>query len=279
MNELAAAAADDVAALVELAIPGEGVTADDLGGVCWDDLGESVVLGLPDGDGVVAAAVREKVGAVSLLAVAPGARGEGRGRALLDAATSWAFDHGATWLTIGAAPPWYLWPGIDLRWIPGLVLAESAGFEPVGAAINLSCATSVRIPPPLGITIRRVVDDADAAAVVDLCKRAFAPAWQHEAARGIEHGACHAAFDADGVLLGFAAHSVNRAGWFGPTGVDPERQRSGCGGALLAACLEDLKIAGYERCEISWIGPVGFYAKVAGAEVDRVFRLVGKKKL
>lgn len=267
---------DELAALVEVAMPGEVLSTDDLLGVCWDEMGASVVLG--DEVGAVSVAVRDGIGAVQLLAVDPAARGEGKGRALLDTATDWAFEHDARWLAIGAAPPWYLWPGIDMDWTPALVLAESAGFEPVGVAMNLSCSTSVRIPAPPNVTLRRVVDDDDAAAVVELCRRAFAPAWQHEAARGIEHGACHAAFDADGALLGFAAHSVNRAGWFGPTGVDPEKQRSGSGGALLAACLEDLKIAGYERCEISWIGPVGFYAKAVGAEVGRVFRLVGKKK-
>lgn len=269
--------ADELAALVERAMPGEGLSADDLAGVCWDDEeGPSVVLG--DEVGAASAAVRHGVGAVQLLAVAPEARGEGRGRALLDAATGWAFDNGAGWVTIGAAPPWYLWPGIDVRWTPALVLAESAGFEPVNVALNMGCATSARIPPPAGITVRRVITDADAAAVVDLCRRAFAPAWRKEAARGIEHGACHGAFDSGGALAGFACHSVNRAGWFGPTGVDPQRQRGGIGGPLLSACLEDLQVAGFDRCEISWIGPTGFYAKAVGAEISRVFRIVGKQK-
>lgn len=271
-------APDALLALVERAMPGEGLSVDDLLGVCWDtDVGASVVLG----DEVAAAsvAVRSEVGAVQLLAVDPDARREGRGRRLLDDATAWAFDNGAQYLTIGAAPPWYLWAGIDLRWTPGLVLAESAGFKVHGAAVNLSCATSVRIPPPDGVTVRRVVDDTDVREVIELCRRSFAPAWQKEAGRGIEHGACHAAFDdTDGALLGFAAHSVNRAGWFGPTGVDPQRQRGGVGGPLLAACLQDLQVAGFDRCEISWIGPVGFYAKAAGAEVSRVFQLVGKRK-
>jgi len=80
------------------------------------------------------------------------------------------------------------------------------------------------------------------------------------------------------ILDSAGAHSVNRAGWFGPTGVDPDRQRRGVGGPLLAACLQDLQVAGFERCEISWIGPVGFYAKAAGAVVSRVFQLVGKRR-
>ena len=264
-------------ALVERAMPGEGLSVDDLLGVCWDtDEGASTLLG----DEVAAAsvAVRSDVGAVQLLAVDPDARREGRGRRLLDEATAWAFDNGAKYVTIGAAPPWYLWAGIDLRWTAGLVLAESAGFEVQGAAVNLSCPTSVRIAPPEGVTIRRVVEDEDARAVEELCRRAFQPAWRKESARGIEHGACHGAFDDAGELLGFATHSVNRAGWFGPTGVDPEKRRGGVGGPLLAACLQDLRVAGFDRCEISWIGPVGFYAKAAGAEVSRVFQLVGKAK-
>jgi len=266
-------------ALVEESMPGEGLTEDDLLGVCFDDssLGVSTVLG--DDAGAVSVAVRDGVGAVQLLCVHPDARREGRGRRLLDDATAWAFDNDAQLLTIGAAPPWYLWPGIDVRWTAGQVLAESAGFRLDGAAVNMSCPTSVRVPAPEGVSLRRIVTDDDAALVLALCERAFQPAWRHEAGRGIEHGACHGAFDAaTGELLGFAAHSVNRAGWFGPTGVDPTKQRRGVGAPLLAACLLDLKVAGFDRCEISWIGPTGFYVKAAGAEISRVFRHATKRK-
>lgn len=269
---------DALLALVDAALPGEALSTDDLLSVCWDDeLGVSTVLG--DDLAAVSVAVRDGLGAVQLLVVHPDAQREGRGRRLLDDATAWAFDNGAARVTIGAAPPWYLWPGIDVRWIGAQVLAESAGFVLGGAAMNMSCPTAVRLPTPDGVTLRRVVDDDDAALVLDLCRRAFDAPWQHEAARGIEHGACHGAFDvATGELLGFAAHSVNRAGWFGPTGVDPAKQRRGVGGPLLAACLLDLKVAGFDRCEISWIGPTGFYAKAAGAEISRVFRHAIKKK-
>lgn len=271
--------ADELLALVDVALPAEELSTDDLLGVCWDtELGVSTVLG--DDLGAVSVAVRDGVGAVQLLVVHPDARRDGRGRRLLDDATTWAFDNGATSLVIGAAPPWYLWPGIDIRWTAAQVLAESAGFTLHGAAINMSCSTKVRVPTPDGVALRRIVTDDDAVLVLDLCRRAFDPPWQHEASRGIEHGACHGAFDeATGDLLGFAAHSVNRVGWLGPTGVDPTKQRRGVGGPLLSACLLDLQVAGFARCEISWIGPTGFYAKVADAEISRVFRHAHRKRV
>lgn len=270
--------ADELLALVEVAMPGEGLSTDDLLGVCFDDeLGTSEVLG--DELGAASVAVRDGIGAIQLLAVPPDARREGRGRRLLDDATAWAFDEGATRVTIGAAPPWYLWPGIDVRWIEAQVLAESAGFRLAGASMNMSCPTGVRIRVPDGVTLRRVVADDDAVAVLALCERAFDPPWRHEVGRGIEHGACHAAFDeGTGAVLGFAAHSVSRAGWFGPTGVDPDHRGRGVGGPLLSACLLDLKVAGFDRCEIAWIGPTSFYAKVAGAEISRVFRHATKER-
>lgn len=169
-------------------------------------------------------------------------------------------------------PPYYLWPGIDVRFTRMLALAEAAGFRETGAALNLSCPTGFRQAAPDGVSLRRTLEPGEVEQVVAFCERQF-PHWVAEVARGAEHGCCHAAVDdASGALVGFAAHSVNRAGWFGPTGVDPAARGRGIGGALLAACCRDLQIAEYGACEIAWIGPVGFYAKVAGATVSRTFR-------
>jgi len=274
--------AGDLAELLELALPDERLTADELLGVCWDDdgVGRSTVLGCPGGEGAIAVAVRPTegapetpVGVVTLLVVEPAAQAQGRGRALLEAAHEWAFDEGGAQAVVaGGLVPWYLFPGVDVRFTRALSLAEAIGYRETGAALNLSCSTSVRAKPPAGVALRRVLDEPDAAAVDDLC-RVHWPYWRAEAARGVEHGACHAAFDsADGGIVGFACHSVNRGGWVGPIGVNPERQRGGVGGALLSALFVDLRVARHATAEIAWIGPIGFYAKVAGAVVSRVFR-------
>lgn len=233
-----------------------------------------MVLGPSSGGGAGAVSVAERDGTavVLLLAVEPSVEGQGLGRGLLDAACRWGWDRGASSVVVGGLPPYYLWPGIDVRFTRMLALAESAGFRETGAALNLSCPTTYRQAAPEGVTVRRVLEAPDRDGVLAFSERHFAP-WVPEVARGVEHGCCHVAVDdASGDVLGLAAHSVNRAGWFGPTGVDPAARGRGVGAALLSACCRDLQIAEFRDCEISWLGPIGFYAKTAGATVSRVFR-------
>jgi hypothetical protein len=103
------------------------------------------------------------------------------------------------------------------------------------------------------------------------------PEWWPETERAVEHGCCHGAFadsgpsGADGEAMGFACHSVSRAGWLGPMGTDPERRTAGIGHALVGQVCRDLMIAEYPSTEICWAGPLRFYAK-AGATVSRTFR-------
>jgi len=97
--------------------------------------------------------VREGTGVVLLLAVAPDAEGHGLGRSLLDVATAWAFDHGAARVVLGGLAPFYLWPGVDVRFTRMLALADSAGFRETGAALNLTCPTGFRQDPPADASI------------------------------------------------------------------------------------------------------------------------------
>jgi GNAT superfamily N-acetyltransferase len=68
-----------------------------------------------------------------------------------------------------------------------------------------------------------------------------------------------------GAILGFACHDVTCRNFFGPTGVDPKAQKGGIGTALLLACLEDMKHAGYGYAIIGGVGPADYYAKAVGA--------------
>jgi GNAT superfamily N-acetyltransferase len=258
--------------LSDVALANEALDLDALDTCCGGP--DDAVLWLDDGSGaaVVAPGADPAARHLQLIAVVPAAQGEGRGRLLLEAALDIARSGGAGRLELGgtATHMRYLWPGVDVRHLRLLALADSAGARWTGAAVNLSCPATFRALPPTEVDLRRVIDEADAAAAVEFTAGAF-PHWLAELDRGIEHGTTFIASGSAGVV-GFACHSVNRPGWFGPTAVDPACRGAGIGGALLAACCRDLISAGHDSVEIAWIGPVAFYAKVAGAAVSRVFR-------
>jgi GNAT superfamily N-acetyltransferase len=266
-----------LAALVADALPAEELSADELLACCWEDPG--VVLATPDGTGAVSVCLQDhgarRVGFVKLVVVAPDAQRHGHGRALLTAAHEWAFGRGAAEIRVGASAPLYLWPGCDVEHLAALCLFEALGYWAVGAELNMRCPTRFRADPPAGITVARALDDAIVERVLALVRREW-PGWEAETARAIEHGCCHAALDdagsPDDPAVGFACHSVNRAGWIGPMGTDPARHHAGVGSALLGQLCRDLQAAEYTDAEIAWVGPVGFYANAAGARVSRVFR-------
>jgi GNAT superfamily N-acetyltransferase len=272
--------AAELAALVEAAAPHEELSDDELLACCWDDPG--VVLATPTGDGAVAAVLRtwgrRRVGFVRLLAVHPGARRLGKGRDLLAAAEHWLVAEGAEEVRWGGSAPFYLWPGVDVRATAALCLAEATGYRADGAELNLSCPTTFRAKAPEGVDVRRVLDDADVAAVLGFADEHW-PHWRPELGRGVEQGGAFAALGSTGSVVGFACHSVNRAGWIGPMATDPRRGRAGIGASLLSALCQDLMVAGRRDAEIAWVGPVGFYVKTAGAAVSRVFRSYVKTDL
>jgi GNAT superfamily N-acetyltransferase len=270
--------AAELAALTEATLVAEAFSVDELLACCWDDPG--VVLAAADGTGAAAAVVRRSgdrvTGYVKLVAVHPGARRTGVGRALLAAAEQWAWDEGASEIHLAGSAPFYLWPGVDVRALGMLCLAESAGYHETGVALNMSVPATFRAAVPAGLDVRRALDEREVAAVDALIAPIW-PEWIDEARRAVEQGTCLATFDESGVATAFACHSVNRAAWFGPTGTHPDRRREGAGLALLGEVCKDLMVAGYRDVEICWIGPVGFYAAAGGA-VSRVFRTLRKRR-
>ena len=263
--------APELAALWVAAAPGEPLSEDELVGVLWDTPG--VVLGTPDGAGVVAATTYEAdgitLGSIRLLVVHPDHQRRGVGRSLVQVAESWMGGRGAVWSGFGSERPQYLFPGVDFTNVAGLCLAEACGYEPIDASFNMSIPTDVRAPVPVGIDIRRVVTDADAAAVVAMVGEHW-PGFTDEVVPGIEAGSVLGAF-LDDSAVGFCAHSVSRVGWIGPLGTHPDLAGRGIGSALTAAACTDLMVAGLGHAEVCQVGPVRFYAALGGA-TTRVFR-------
>jgi GNAT superfamily N-acetyltransferase len=263
--------AGDLRRLVADALPGEDLAEEDLAGVVFDRPVPRVVLASAGGEGAVALGVHGDIGSVDVLVVAPEHRRRGIGTALLDAGVDWLQDRGCRTVAAGGQPPRYLWAGVDRDWIAGMALLERAGFRRGAAIMNLSCPTAP-VPGigPAGAHTERVSADTAAAAIA-ACDEHF-PHWTAELEAGIDRGRAFVAVDDDdGRVLGFACHGVSRAGWFGPTGTFPPGVGRRVGTALLAAALVDMRDAGHDRCEISWVGPVGFYARVVEVRAGRTF--------
>ena len=271
----------DVVRIFDAAMASEGLHADDIAAALFDDPDETLVLATDDGDGVVAAVTRrlgdETVGFLQLLAVDPARQRAGHGRELLHAAEAWASARGVKHLFAGGAAPFYLWAGVDVHWTAANCLFEAEGYRGGEAMLNLSFSSSHKASAPPGVEIRRALGDEDARAGLAFCATNW-PNWVAEMERGIEHGACFLAWaEGDATPVGFGCHSVNRLGWLGPMGTDPKRRHGGLGNALLSAIAGDVRVAGFDVVQVSWIGPFGFYANAAGASVSRVFRRLAKR--
>lgn len=269
--------AADLAGLWNQSVPGEPLGVDELAGVCFDDGG--TVLATADGDAAVAAVVRTgadgaATGHIRLVVVDPDRRGSGLGSRLVAAAEAWMARHGATSAQLAGEAPVYLWPGVDATDVATQALALSAGYHPVGSAVNMALPSSFRAPVPAGVDVVRLVGDADVAAVRSLVARQW-PQWLAEYDLAVDGASVHGAF-AGGDAIGFCAHSVCRVGWLGPMATDRARRRGGVGAALVSAVATDVMVAGLSTVEVSWAGPVGFYARL-GARVSRSFRTFAKR--
>ena len=116
-----------------------------------------------------------------------------------------------------------------------------------------------------GIVMRRALAP-EKHKVTGWVRQNFSEAWASEAdvAFSRQPVSCFIAIR-DKNIVGFACHDATCPNFFGPTGVDPNVRSGGIGKALLFACLEDMRHAGYGYAIIGGVGPGEFYAKSVGA--------------
>jgi GNAT superfamily N-acetyltransferase len=207
-----------------------------------------------------------------LTVVHPDHQSRGLAKELVQAVCDRARAAGARDVMLASAIPRYVWPGVDTANTRAGMLLETLGFERDWVGINMAIPASFRRPSPAGITI----ESETGSGAHDFAKAAF-PHWVPELDRAVQLGTAVAARDTQGGTVGFACHSVNRAGWIGPMATDPTLQHGGVGSAMLGALCADLDGHGIATGEISWVSNLRFYGK-CGARVSRVF-LGGRKKL
>ena len=119
----------------------------------------------------------------------------------------------------------------------------------------------------LGVTIRKPIGPENQI-VIDWVRDTFNEGWATEVTVGLYNRpvSCFIAVRGE-VIIGFACYDATMLGFFGPTGVAETQRGRGTGGALLLACLLDMKLKGYGYAVIGAAGPTDFYRKVVGAEV------------
>jgi mycothiol synthase len=241
----------------------------------------------------------DATGFVDALAVAPHARRQGVGTALLAEAEVRLAAAGCRQVQLGGTTWFYAWPGIDLAYTAALAMAERAGFVQQEVVHNMDVdlrdwvpglGAASLAPPSVGapgvgqpgggrpgeapVQVRRAAAE-DGPALHDLAGAHFDAVWDHELALalGRERPTVFVAERA-GRLIGFGAHGVYRADLFGPLATVPGERSGGVGRALLHACLDDMAAAGLATAQIGWIGPAGFYARTVGARIGRSFAIL-----
>jgi mycothiol synthase len=245
--------------------------------------GRQVVRLRADDSGVGFGSINDRdprVGHVELLAVDPGARQSGVGRALIGALEQRLADLGAEEIRLAANPPCYVWPGIDVRYTAAVCAAQRLGYELTNTGwnmtVNLSTVELVAADEERLATAGIEVRPADPSAV-PWVRATWHDGWAWELTQSIERpdAGAYVAWR-DGEPLGFAAYGGNRPSWFGPMGTAPAAEGLGVGRVLLRRCLADQRASGLAQAQIAWAGPLGFYSRAVGARVERIFWMYSK---
>jgi GNAT superfamily N-acetyltransferase len=220
--------------------------------------------------GVVAVVPGEPDGFIRLLVVDPAHRGKGHGHTLLAAAQA---DLSASRvITVGADPPYWLFPGVETREIAMHCLLEKHRYTREEANFNMEVDLT-RIPAdPGGPALATAADRGELAAWMTV----HWAHWRAEVLRALDQGTLLLARDDVGIA-GFCAWNVNRRGLLGPIASRPDLVGTGTGRPLLLGALHRIRASGESTTEVAWVGPIRPYAAIGG-RITRVFFVYRKRR-
>ena len=230
-------------------------------------------------------------GHINIFAVDPAAWRRGYGNALLAELEERLVAAGAAAekLMIGGATFRFAWPGIDVRYTAASCLAEARGYRQYQPAMNMTveldaAARAGRLATEddearlagHGVTVRRL-DKADTEKISPWLE-SWGGTWRQELLSTLDRPSGAGAYlavlrdgEPDAQYVGFAGYGVSRPDCFGPMGTASELRKLGIGRVLLRRCLADVRTAGYETAQITWVEPVAFYSRTVDAFVERMF--------
>lgn len=223
----------------------------------------AIVRGDPDA-GVVATVRRGGSGYIRLVAVHPAHRRRGIGSALLAAAESDL--EGCSHALVGSDAPDYLFPGVSTRMTEMLCLMEARRYRRGDVNLNMGVDLTALEPDPGGAVLATAADAEEMRMWTDQ----HWPSWTDEVMRALGKDRLLISRDARG-LSGFCAWDVNRGGWLGPIAVRPSELGGRTGVPLLMGALHRMRADGRRHAEISWISPVRFYVRNAGATISDAY--------
>ena len=245
---------------------------------------EFCLVGL-DGDRVIACAMGVVRGAhswVKLFGVEQGRRREGIATLLFSRIEQTFAEAGARRIHIGNAVPLYLMPGVDPRYTEAFCFLQSRGYHRNSDAVNMlvdlnkeefdTNGDERRLEREHGVIVRRV-RPAERDAFSAWMRDTWSEGWQEEALLSLERDpATTFVASRDGGFVGFVTYDVELFHHsLGPMGVLPEMRGQRLGAVLARRCLRAMKERGDSACEIAWVGPVAFYARVAKARISTMF--------
>lgn len=249
---------------------------------------QSIRLVIRDGErllGVMATGVRgageDRFPAVNLFAVHPDVRRRGLATVLLAETEARVREAGFPALRVGRAAPIYFWPGVDLRYTPALCLLQRHGYARTDDAVNMqvdlhaSSWDTREAEATLaadGYVVRRL-RPGDREHFTRRLREVWGPTWEYEAACSLRNDPVSTWLATEsGQIRAFASYNVTAfSNGFGPTGTDEALRGRGLGRVLFHRCMADLRELGHGECEVCWVGPVSFYARIANAWIHRVF--------
>jgi GNAT superfamily N-acetyltransferase len=221
------------------------------------------------GVGIVVTVREGDDGFIRLIAVDPDQRSRGHGRVLLEAAE--ADLAGAPVVTVGADPPYFLFPGVPTSEPELCYLLERNHFtrEEINYNVEIDLA---RLPDNPGQAESPSPDDRDE---IEAWSLEHWPNWTREFLRAFDQGSLSIARDPNGIACA-CAFDVNRSATLGPIASRPDLIGKGAGRDLLLGTLGRMRDKGQERIEVLWVGPFVPYFR-AGGRIGSLFVVYRKR--
>lgn len=224
---------------------------------------QPAVVRCAPGVGVVAVVRDQTDGYIRLLVLDPAHRGRGLGHALLRAAEDDL--EGVSVITVGADPPYFLFPGVPVEETELCCLLERHHYWREETNYNIDLELT-GLPPDPGLAVEPGTEDR---VEIEQWMARHWPNWRGEAMRAFDQGSLVLRRDEDDITA-FCAYDVNRVGTLGPVASRPDLIGKGVGAPLLVGTLHRLRAMGRDRVEVLWVGPMVPYARLGG-QVGRLF--------